>query len=69
MKSASVRADIVSGPATWIAHFRLGTKPPGEASGRIGLAFVAIGLVTVFSVLNASFFTVGNFITIGVNSA
>jgi ribose/xylose/arabinose/galactoside ABC-type transport system permease subunit len=68
MKSASVRAEIASGSATWIAHFRLGTKPPGEASGRIGLALVAIGLVAIFSVLNASFFAIGNFITIGVNS-
>ena len=68
MKSASVRAEIASGSATWIAHFRLGAKPPGEASGRIGLALVAIGLVAIFSVLNASFFAIGNFITIGVNS-
>ncbi len=48
--------------------FRLGTKAPGEASGRLGLALVAAALVALFSVLNASFFRVENFITIGVNS-
>ena len=45
-----------------------GTKPPGEASGRIGLAIVALGLVVVFSLLNASFFRLDNFVVIGVNS-
>lgn len=48
--------------------FRIGTRPPGEASGRIGLAIVAVALVVLFSVLNAAFFRVENFITIGVNS-
>lgn len=47
---------------------RLGTKAPGEASGRLGLALVAVGLVVVFSAMNSSFFRVENFITIGVNS-
>ena len=68
MNSASVRGEGVPGSATWTANVRLGTKPPGEASGRTGLALVAIGLVALFSVLNASFFAIGNFITIGVNS-
>ncbi|MEO8757957.1 MAG: ATP-binding cassette domain-containing protein [Devosia sp.] len=47
---------------------RLGTRAPGEASGRIGLALVAVALVLLFSVLNASFLRIENFITIGVNS-
>lgn len=41
---------------------------PGEASGRLGLAMVAIGLIILFSILNPSFFKLTNFITIGVNS-
>ncbi len=45
-----------------------GTKAPGEASGRVGLALVALGLVVVFSLLNASFFSLDNFVVIGVNS-
>lgn len=48
--------------------FRLGTRAPGEASGRIGLALVALGLVVLFSSLNSNFFTVDNFVTIGINS-
>lgn len=51
-----------------MSSLRLGTKAPGEASGRIGLALVAVALVVLFSALNASFLTVDNFITIGVNS-
>jgi ribose/xylose/arabinose/galactoside ABC-type transport system permease subunit/ABC-type branched-subunit amino acid transport system ATPase component len=68
MKSAGVPREIGPGVATWAAIFRLGTRPPGEAAGRVGLALVAVGLVAIFSILNASFFTIGNFITIGVNS-
>jgi len=45
-----------------------GTKPPGEASGRVGLALVALGLIVVFSLLNKSFFSLDNFVVIGVNS-
>jgi len=48
--------------------FRIGSRAPGEASGRLGLALVAVGLVILFSLLNASFFRLENFITIGVNS-
>src|SRR4051812_24033168 len=48
--------------------FSLGTSPPGEASGRLGLALIAVGLVVLFSSLNAAFFRLENFITIGVNS-
>jgi ribose transport system permease protein/ribose transport system ATP-binding protein len=54
--------------ARWISSLLPGTKPPGEASGRIGLAIVALGLVVVFSLLNASFFRLDNFVVIGVNS-
>jgi ribose/xylose/arabinose/galactoside ABC-type transport system permease subunit/ABC-type branched-subunit amino acid transport system ATPase component len=51
-----------------MSTFRLGTKPPGEASGRIGLAVVAIVLIALFGSLNANFLTLDNFVTIGVNS-
>lgn len=50
------------------SFLRLGIKAPGEASGRIGLALVALGLVVLFSLLNASFFSLDNFVVIGVNS-
>jgi len=45
-----------------------GVKAPGEASGRLGLALVALALVALFSLLNASFFSLDNFVVIGVNS-
>jgi ribose/xylose/arabinose/galactoside ABC-type transport system permease subunit/ABC-type branched-subunit amino acid transport system ATPase component len=45
-----------------------GTRPPGEASGRIGLAVVAVLLVVLFSLLNPAFLNPDNFVTIGVNS-
>ncbi|ESY04594.1 hypothetical protein X748_28665 [Mesorhizobium sp. LNJC386A00] len=45
-----------------------GVKAPGEASGRIGLALVALGLIVAFSLLNKSFFSLDNFVVIGVNS-
>lgn len=45
-----------------------GTRAPGEASGRVGLALVALGLIVVFSLLNTSFFSLDNFVVIGVNS-
>ncbi|MEP7239632.1 MAG: ATP-binding cassette domain-containing protein [Devosia sp.] len=60
-------ANGVTGAATG-DRLRLGTRAPGEASGRIGLAAVALALVVLFSVLNRSFLSVENFITIGVNS-
>lgn len=50
------------------SFLRLGIKAPGEASGRIGLALVALGLVVLFSLLNAAFFSIDNFVVIGVNS-
>ena len=39
---------------------------PGEASGRIGLALVAIGLVVFFSLRTANFFTTTNGLTIAL---
>ena len=53
---------------SWLSSLLPGTKAPGEASGRLGLALVAIGLIIVFSLLNASFFRLENFVVIGVNS-
>lgn len=52
----------------WLSSLLPGTKAPGEASGRIGLALVAVALVVLFSLLNQSFFRVENFVVIGVNS-
>ncbi len=46
----------------------MGARAPGEASGRLGLAGVAIALVILFSLLNPSFFRIENFVIIGVNS-
>ena len=45
-----------------------GTMAPGEASGRLGLALVAVALIIIFSLLNRQFFQLGNFVVIGVNS-
>jgi len=52
----------------WLTSLLPGTRAPGEASGRIGLALVAMALVVLFSLLNQSFFAAENFIVIGVNS-
>ena len=70
MTTDNVRTERPATPmsARWILSLLPGTKPPGEASGRIGLAIVALGLVVVFSLLNASFFRLDNFVVIGVNS-
>lgn len=70
MTTDNLRAERPATPmsARWISSLLPGTKPPGEASGRIGLAVVALGLVVVFSLLNASFFRLDNFVVIGVNS-
>jgi ribose/xylose/arabinose/galactoside ABC-type transport system permease subunit/ABC-type multidrug transport system ATPase subunit len=51
-----------------VSSLRLGSRAPGEASGRLGLALVAVALVVLFSLLNPTFLRVENFITIGVNS-
>jgi ribose/xylose/arabinose/galactoside ABC-type transport system permease subunit/ABC-type branched-subunit amino acid transport system ATPase component len=59
------RALPAAAPASLLA---LGTKAPGEASGRVGLLVVAVGLVLLFSLLSRSFFGLDNFITIAVNS-
>ncbi|MDB5541984.1 MAG: araH, partial [Devosia sp.] len=53
---------------SWFSSHLPGTKAPGEASGRVGLALVAVALVILFSVLNTSFFRLENFVVIGVNS-
>ncbi len=47
---------------------RIGARAPGEASGRLGLALLAVALVVLFTLLNPSFLRLENFITIGVNS-
>jgi ribose/xylose/arabinose/galactoside ABC-type transport system permease subunit/ABC-type branched-subunit amino acid transport system ATPase component len=52
----------------WLSSLLPGTRAPGEASGRVGLAVVAVALVVLFSSLNASFFRLENFVVIGVNS-
>jgi ribose/xylose/arabinose/galactoside ABC-type transport system permease subunit/ABC-type branched-subunit amino acid transport system ATPase component len=52
----------------WLSALLPGTRAPGEASGRIGLALVAVALIVLFSLLNSSFLTAENFIVIGVNS-
>ena len=52
----------------WRPFLLPGTRAPGEASGRIGLALVAVALIIVFSLLNNSFFRLENFVVIGVNS-
>jgi ribose/xylose/arabinose/galactoside ABC-type transport system permease subunit/ABC-type branched-subunit amino acid transport system ATPase component len=52
----------------WTASLLPGAKAPGEASGRVGLALVALALIVTFSLLNASFFSLDNFVVIGVNS-
>ncbi len=51
----------------WSTALLPGTRAPGEASGRIGLALVAIALIAIFSLLNESFFRLENFVVIGVN--
>ena len=61
-------AEAASARAAAVPAFRLGTRAPGEASGRIGLALVAAGLVVLFSLLNASFFRLDNFVAMAVNS-
>jgi ribose transport system permease protein/ribose transport system ATP-binding protein len=40
---------------------------PGEATGRAGLALLAVGLVALFSLLNSQFFTTSNGLTIALN--
>src|SRR4029079_1199364 len=55
--------------ATGTAPFlRSGAKAPGEASGRVGLALVAVALVALFSAFSPAFFRLDNFIAIAVNS-
>jgi ribose/xylose/arabinose/galactoside ABC-type transport system permease subunit/ABC-type branched-subunit amino acid transport system ATPase component len=70
MSTLNVRSERLATPmqAGWISSLLPGTKAPGAASGRIGLALVALGLIVLFSLLNASFFSLDNFVVIGVNS-
>jgi ribose/xylose/arabinose/galactoside ABC-type transport system permease subunit/ABC-type branched-subunit amino acid transport system ATPase component len=69
MTAGNVEVDAAAAtPRAMLAALGTGTKAPGEASGRIGLAAVAVGLVLLFSLLNPAFFRVENFIVIGVNS-
>jgi ribose/xylose/arabinose/galactoside ABC-type transport system permease subunit/ABC-type branched-subunit amino acid transport system ATPase component len=68
MTTDNVRADRSPGTPNWLSSFSPGTKAPGEASGRLGLALVALALIVLFSALNASFFRLQNFVVIGVNS-
>jgi ribose/xylose/arabinose/galactoside ABC-type transport system permease subunit/ABC-type branched-subunit amino acid transport system ATPase component len=63
----SVSHETVTAPGRF-APLLPGTKAPGEASGRAGLALVAVALVILFSVLNPAFFRLENFVVIGVNS-
>jgi len=62
--SAAVTAISTNDVPSW----RIGSRAPGEGSGRLGLALIAVALVVLFSLLNPSFFRLENFITIGVNS-
>lgn len=62
------RAGVMATLPDWVPDLLPGTRPPGEASGRAGLALLAIGLIVLFSLLNQSFFRLENFIVIGVNS-
>jgi len=71
MAAADIPARDPADPAPHrrpLSSLVLGTRAPGEASGRIGLALVAVALVVLFSLLNASFLRLENFVVIGVNS-
>ncbi len=70
MTTDNVRGSVqaMASQPGWLASLLPGTKAPGEASGRMGLALVAIGLIILFSLLNASFLRLENFVVIGVNS-
>ncbi len=68
MNSETVGAAPATAQGTLMSGLQLGTNSPGEGSGRVGLAIVAVGLVIIFSILNATFLTVDNFVIIGVNA-
>ena len=68
LENAGTERGTRDGASGFMALVLPGTKAPGEASGRIGLALVAIALIVLFSLLNSSFFRIENFIVIGVNS-
>ena len=62
------RAAAAADGRRFFAGLMPGSKAPGEASGRAGLALVAAALIVLFSFLNPSFFRLENFVVIGVNS-
>ena len=66
--SLGVERSVAADRPRLLAAFLPGSKAPGEASGRLGLALVAAALILLFSVLNQSFFRLENFVVIGVNS-
>lgn len=68
MTSKDASAAALTASREGLPGLGIGSRAPGEASGRLGLALVAVGLVILFSLLNASFFRLENFVTIGVNS-
>jgi ribose/xylose/arabinose/galactoside ABC-type transport system permease subunit/ABC-type branched-subunit amino acid transport system ATPase component len=68
MNTERIVAAPVGTRGTLASSLRLGTNAPGEASGRLGLAAVAVALIIIFSILNSTFLTIDNFVTIGVNS-
>ena len=70
MITDDIQAERLATPmqAGWASALLPGSKAPGEASGRVGLALVAVALIVLFSLLNPSFFRLENFVVIGVNS-
>lgn len=68
MTSGDASAAVTAVSTDHAPSLRIGSRAPGEASGRLGLALIAVALVVLFSLLNPSFFRLENFITIGVNS-
>lgn len=68
MTSSDAGAAVTTISTDDAPSLRIGSRAPGEASGRLGLAVIAVALIVLFSLLNQSFFRLENFITIGVNS-
>lgn len=68
MTAGDTHAAVTATSTEAAPSLRTGARAPGEASGRLGLALIAVGLVVLFSLLNPSFFRLENFVTIGVNS-
>jgi ribose/xylose/arabinose/galactoside ABC-type transport system permease subunit/ABC-type branched-subunit amino acid transport system ATPase component len=70
MISGDIRSEQLVTPMQpgWTSSLLPRAKAPGEAASRTGLALVALGLIVLFSLLNASFLSLDNFVVIGVNS-